>query len=609
MATGDFDGDAVRLGPPSRQTVTDITQPLVILNAPPIHYDIIDGVAFDINKCFDADFRINCEHRSIYENATNRESEVTTQISSDWGVSQSIEAEAGVDFKFVQASVKGSLGRKYGEGFSNVEGSTETVSVKVTSDAIEEDRIYATISNYDILEYPVYADNTRQGSVVAVVPQLKGLESLQNTWMGSKSGNARDYIPNHEVGNILSYRSRATLPPGAEFFGDGSFEGGGGDTWELSGNATQTWELRFGSENISQRENSAFQQVSRSLEANVSGNYGPFRASLTASVSDEYNDQQISTHRTTVQQESALMVEFGTIDASILGTKTYTVSPFVYWASNGALVLDYAVSPDMSSGVASWWMETYGNTPDLTMNLPWKYDQEKGIGSTDPELQKEETRDIIFSPMRPLAGEEVTISARIQNYSLRDLFSPVTVRFYLGDPRGGGELLSNSDGKSVFEIPEIRQRDNAVVSLEGWLMPDGLNRDSKIYVVIDEEDVVDEVHENNNIAWALVNPALGTATSNEDITSERPNRHRLYQNYPNPFNPTTTIGFDLGKSGSVLLEVYDVTGRRVAKLINEPMSAGYHTVQFDGSRLSSGVYFYRLTTDNFIQTRQLVLVK
>jgi|GEM_PF-1548578 len=609
MAVGDFDGDAVKLGPPSRQTVTDITQPLVILNAPPIHYDIIDDVTYDINECYDADFRINCEHRSIYENANSSEMEVSTQVNSDWGVSQSIEGEASADFGFIKASVKGSLGRKYGEGFSNVEGSTETVTVKVTSDAIEDDRIYATVSNYEILEYPVYADNSRQGSVIAVVPKLTGVESLQNTWMGSKSGNARDYISDHEVGNILSYRSEPDLPAGAVFFGDGNLEGGGGDTWELSGNATQTWELRFSSQNITQREQSAFQQVSRSAEATVSGGYGPFRASLTGKVSDEYNNEQISTHKTTVREESALMVEFGTIDATILGSKTYTVSPYVYWASNGALVLDYAVSPDVSAGVPSWWEEAYGSIPDLTMNLPWKFDEQKGIGSTNPTVQKEETRDIIFNPLRPEAGEEVTISARIQNYSLKDNFASTSVRFYLGDPRIAGELLADKDGQDVFEIPQIRARESAVLELRGWIMPEGLNRDSKIYVVIDEEGDIGEVHENNNIAWALVNPGLGMATSNEDDISETPQQHRLFQNYPNPFNPSTTIGFDLGTTSRVTLDIYDVTGRKVAELLDSPMTAGYHSVRFDGSGFSSGIYFYRLTTDNFVQTRQLVLVK
>jgi len=535
--------------------------------------------------------------------------EVSTQVNSDWGVSQSIEGEASADFGFIKASVKGSLGRKYGEGFSNVEGSTETVTVKVTSDAIEDDRIYATVSNYEILEYPVYADNSRQGSVIAVVPKLTGVESLQNTWMGSKSGNARQYIPNHEVGNILSYKETAELPDGANFFGEGDFTGGGSDTWTLSGTATQTWELRFSSVEEDQKEQSAFQQVSRSLEANVSGGFGPFRASLTGKVSDEYNNEQISTHKTTVRDESALMVEFGTIDATILGSKTYTVSPYVYWASNGALVLDYAVSPDVSAGVPSWWEEAYGTSPDLTMNLPWKYDEQKGFGSTNPALQKEETRDIIFNPLRPEAGEEVTISARIQNYSLRDNFASTSVRFYLGDPRSDGELLADKDGNNVFEIPRIGARESAVLELKGWIMPEGLNRDSKIYVVIDEEGDIDEVHENNNIAWALVNPGLGMATSNEDGIAETPQHHRLYQNYPNPFNPSTTIGFDLGTTSRVTLDIYDVTGRKVAELLDSPMTAGYHSVRFDGSGFSSGVYFYRLTTENFVRTRQLVLVK
>jgi len=609
MATGDFDGDAVRLGPPTRQTVTDITQPLVVLNAPPIHFDILDGTIYDLNECFSGDFRINCEHRSIYENASSSETEVSTQISSDWGVSQSIEAEVGADFKYIQASVKGSLGRKYGEGFSNVEGSTETVTVKVTSDAIEDDRVYATISNYDILEYPVYANNAREGSVVAVVPKLKGVESLQNTWLGSKSGNARQYIPNHEVGNILSYKETATLPEGAAFFGSGSFTGGGSDTWTLSGTATQTWELRFSSVEESQKVQSAFQQVSRSLEANVSGGFGPFRASLTGKVSDEYNNEQISTHKTTVRDESALLVEFGTIDASILGNKTYTVSPFVYWDSNGALVLDYAVSPDISAGVPSWWEQNYGDRPDLTLNLPWRYDEEKGIGSTNPQLQREETRDIIFDPLLPEPGETVTISARIQNYSLLDNFTPVSVKFYLDDPRNGGTLLEDKNGDSEFELPSINARNNQVINLEGWVMPEGLSRDSKVYVVIDEENEVQEIHENNNTGWALINPNLGIATSNEDFISEVPEKHTLYQNYPNPFNPGTNIRFELNLPADVRLEVFDVIGRRVAVLVDSRMTSGSHEVRFDASALSSGIYFYRLQTSDAILSRKMLLLK
>ncbi|NBC26676.1 MAG: T9SS type A sorting domain-containing protein [Bacteroidetes bacterium] len=273
------------------------------------------------------------------------------------------------------------------------------------------------------------------------------------------------------------------------------------------------------------------------------------------------------------------------------------------------MVLDYAVSPDVSAGVPSWWEENYGSQPDLTMNLPWKYDEEKGIGSTNPEVQKEETRDIVFDPLLPEPGDAVTISARIQNYSLKDNFTPVTVRFYLDDPRNGGTLMEDKNGNSEFELPSINARQSQVINLEGWVMPEGLNSDSKIYVVIDEADEVPEVHENNNIGWALINPNLGIATSNEEQMSGIPEKHTLDQNYPNPFNPATNIRFELNTPSDVRLEVFDMIGRRVDVLVDSRMTSGIHEVRFDASALSSGIYIYRLKTPNTVQTRKMVLMK
>ncbi len=83
----------------------------------------------------------------------------------------------------------------------------------------------------------------------------------------------------------------------------------------------------------------------------------------------------------------------------------------------------------------------------------------------------------------------------------------------------------------------------------------------------------------------------------------------LHQNYPNPFNPATVIQFDLAESSRVTLSVYDLLGRRVAALIDETRESGSHEVQFDGSSLSSGVYFYRLRTDYGVRVRKLTLIK
>ena len=88
-------------------------------------------------------------------------------------------------------------------------------------------------------------------------------------------------------------------------------------------------------------------------------------------------------------------------------------------------------------------------------------------------------------------------------------------------------------------------------------------------------------------------------------------KYTLEQNYPNPFNPTTTIKFSLPKAGIVTLKIYDVAGREVMRLINnQNMNAGYQTQLFNGSMLSSGVYFYSLLVDNnLIATKKMVLVK
>jgi hypothetical protein len=83
----------------------------------------------------------------------------------------------------------------------------------------------------------------------------------------------------------------------------------------------------------------------------------------------------------------------------------------------------------------------------------------------------------------------------------------------------------------------------------------------------------------------------------------------LQQNYPNPFNPSTTIKFELPTSSVVRLSVYDVLGREVSVLVNERREAGFHEVKFDGSGLSSGVYFYRIQAGNFVETKKLVLLR
>lgn len=94
-----------------------------------------------------------------------------------------------------------------------------------------------------------------------------------------------------------------------------------------------------------------------------------------------------------------------------------------------------------------------------------------------------------------------------------------------------------------------------------------------------------------------------------NVTVQIPKNYSLYQNYPNPFNPSTTIAYDLPSDGFVLLKVYDILGKEVQTLVNEQTSAGSYQVIFDGTRFSTGMYFYRIQSGNFTLVKEMLLMK
>jgi photosystem II stability/assembly factor-like uncharacterized protein len=101
-----------------------------------------------------------------------------------------------------------------------------------------------------------------------------------------------------------------------------------------------------------------------------------------------------------------------------------------------------------------------------------------------------------------------------------------------------------------------------------------------------------------------------------NISSEVPNKYSLYQNYPNPFNPSTIIRFKIKDSRFVTLKIYDILGKEITTLVNENLKVGIYETTFDGSGLTSGIYFYKLEvadptgrTGNFIETKKMLMIK
>lgn len=122
-----------------------------------------------------------------------------------------------------------------------------------------------------------------------------------------------------------------------------------------------------------------------------------------------------------------------------------------------------------------------------------------------------------------------------------------------------------------------------------------------MWSVYSHNDTTQKVNGNFNIYMTL--------TDVDDPGATLPNSFAVYQNYPNPFNPTTTISFNLPKAEPTSLEVYNVLGQLVSAQQLGTLPAGEHQVVFDGERLSSGVYFYRVVTSEASKVRKMILLK
>lgn len=112
---------------------------------------------------------------------------------------------------------------------------------------------------------------------------------------------------------------------------------------------------------------------------------------------------------------------------------------------------------------------------------------------------------------------------------------------------------------------------------------------------------------NNRVVLDFI--ATTDPTVSVEKTSDQPSDFFLDQNYPNPFNPSTKISFGIQKPGDVSLKVYDILGREVAELVNQFLPVGEYSFNFDAAELSSGIYFYKLSSNGFTMTRKMILQK
>jgi hypothetical protein len=116
---------------------------------------------------------------------------------------------------------------------------------------------------------------------------------------------------------------------------------------------------------------------------------------------------------------------------------------------------------------------------------------------------------------------------------------------------------------------------------------------------------VDEPFKAVLVQWSDLDDP--TAIGSKDLV--QPSKFALHQNFPNPFNPTTNIRFVLPQAGQVKLSVFNVLGQEVAVLVNETKAGGTHEVTFDAAQFSSGVYYYRISSDAGVITKKMMVIK
>jgi hypothetical protein len=280
---------------------------------------------------------------------------------------------------------------------------------------------------------------------------------------------------------------------------------------------------------------------------------------------------------------SILFDESDQIHIAFTVTETYAETDTTHGVS---LILHWAEGTDELSLVANGWWPEYTIDPGT-----WQ------LFVQQPSLAIDTLTHHLYCSYQQLDPEALSWSG----LPLADAY--VTVSTDNGHSWAAGTNVTNSTPDTV-PVPPGENRHECDITVAP-LVTDGF---------LHMEYVMDKGAE---VGHSMPNPVIYQRIPIDQIVlhasnaaHEPPKDFVLHANYPNPFNPTTTLQFDLIRNERVTLKIFNVLGQEVASLLNKArLGAGVHRIEFDGSRLPSGVYFYRLQAGDFAETRKMILLK
>jgi len=509
LATGDFSGESLRVGPPSYRVQERVDSYLARLNMPPKHWDMIkqaDGsyrtIQILTEECWTSPKDPKCTH-TLHGTVEGESSSTSIETKADWATA------TGSEWKFSNTFlIEGSMEKTYGKNFSNFDLTSATTTFSEDTTAGYDDALIFYKNSYHIWEYPIYIDNTLEPAryITVMFPEFSQVNK-SDTGAGAICEEGW-YNPGHQPYNIWSYD-----PIGSIYFPDYDPDNKIVET-TITG-AESEFKVDYSEFEVNKTESSQWHEINsdHGVGFEVSGSVGinleifsaqrNFENRFKAYTKSDYKWEEHITEETQTSNETFFSAYF----ASVQSPDIFTTRAVAYWSTVGPLVIDFQTNPGPAGSEATW--QLY-NKPDPAFILPWygypdpdnlPYPDVNNQGAPPCGVDKQYfSRDILIDPPLTSVGETVVISATVRNFSNVNIPKPVTVRFYQGLPGSNNDL-------GECTIPAFNRDAGPQTCAISWnVIGEG---EQKIYAVIDPDHQIDEMHDqdhiiNNNMGYGLL---------------------------------------------------------------------------------------------------------
>ncbi|KAL6046333.1 hypothetical protein QOT17_022257 [Balamuthia mandrillaris] len=486
----------VRLGKPRHWKYPQVLNIVASLRAPPRHYDIVDGEVYAIHVNPPNNYGY-ISAKTVFETTESTGSRFSVQYKKSWF--------AGADLNVYLGKVTVGLTTTYGQNFENVNTEQFSETWSDVTVAVEDDALLRTEVMYDVWEYPVYSFNFTETEptdyILVIWPERlpDGSEDRRIHSLGFKHPNS--FVrPFNEVNNLFSYYN--DVPPNLGRLLKATKANSYGGTRSLYQVSWEDIETNKELQSTSWSVGASFGLdvvVETSTGAQAFGNGAKTKGKwgFDLEVKGKYTSKEMVLSTMTVSSGMSIAIKLsGTSNG---GSVAYTVYPYIFYDKNeGYLCVDYRVdlSAGEQQGTVTFW-ETVYNKPDLTWNMPYRWDMLNGR----PSDNKYFTKSLVASNDNPEAGEQITVIFHARDYSLIPAANAV-LRLFQGDFRNP----ANQFGEDVL-LEEVFQN-GAFGAINGTWREVEEPLDRCLYAWLDPDDEMEEVHEDNNVGYIILNTQL-----------------------------------------------------------------------------------------------------